>query len=85
MTTKITLDQAGRVLIPKTLRKELRLAPGDTLQLESRGDEIKLRPLRPKALLRKELGIWVYQGEPTDLSITDLIDQDRERRIREQF
>jgi len=85
MTTKITLDQAGRVLIPKTLRKALRLAPGDTLQLESHGDEIKLRPLRPKALLTKELGIWVYQGEPTDLSITDLIDQDRERRIREQF
>ena len=85
MTTKLTLDQAGRVLIPKNLRQELRLAPGDTLELESEGDEITLRPVRPKALLKKEHGIWVYQGEPSDASITDLIDRSRESRIREHF
>jgi AbrB family looped-hinge helix DNA binding protein len=83
MMTKITLDQAGRVLIPKTLRQELHLGPGDTLQLENEGDEITLRPLRPKALLKKEHGVWVYQGEPCDTSITDLIDRNRESRIRE--
>ena len=85
MTTKLTLDQAGRVLIPKNLRQELHLGPGDTLELESEGDEITLRPVRPKALLKKEHGIWVYQGEPSDASITDLIDRNRESRIREQF
>jgi AbrB family looped-hinge helix DNA binding protein len=85
MTTKLTLDQAGRVLIPKDLRKELHLGPGDTLELESEGDEITLRPVRPKALLKKEHGIWVYQGQPSDASITDLIDRNRESRIREQF
>jgi AbrB family looped-hinge helix DNA binding protein len=85
MTTKLTLDQAGRVLIPKDLRQELHLGPGDTLELESEGDEIKLRPVRPKALLKKEHGIWVYQGESSDASITDLIDRNRESRIREQF
>ena len=63
MTTKLTLDQAGRVLIPKTLRQELHLGPGDTLELQSEGDEITLRRVRPKALLKKEHGIWVYQGE----------------------
>jgi AbrB family looped-hinge helix DNA binding protein len=31
MTTKITLDKAGRVLIPKSLREELHLDLGDTL------------------------------------------------------
>ena len=85
MTTKLTLDQAGRVLIPKTLRRELHLGPGDTLQLESEGDEITLRPVRPKALLKKEHGVWVYQGEPSDASITHLIDRDRESHLREQF
>lgn len=84
MTTKITLDQAGRVLIPKALRQELHLGAGDTLQLENKGDEITLRPLRPKALLKKEHGVWVYQGEPSDASIADLIDRNREGRIREQ-
>jgi AbrB family looped-hinge helix DNA binding protein len=85
MTTKLTLDQAGRVLIPKNLRQELHLGPGDTLELESEGDEITLRPVRPKALLKKEHGIWVYQGQPSDASITDLIDRNRESRIRGQF
>ena len=83
MTTKLTLDQAGRVLIPKALRRELHLGAGDTLQLENKGDEITLRPLRPKALLKKEHGVWVYQGEPCDASITDLIERSRESRSRE--
>jgi AbrB family looped-hinge helix DNA binding protein len=85
MTTKLTLDQAGRVLIPKNLRQELHLGAGDILELESDGEEITLRPVRPRALLKKEHGIWVYQGEPTDASITELIDGNRESHIREQF
>ncbi len=84
MTTKLTLDQAGRILIPKVLRQELQLGPGDTLQLESQGDEITLRPVRPQALLKKEFGIWVYQGEASDASIVDLIDRERDSHIRNQ-
>lgn len=85
MTTKLILDQAGRVLIPKSLRQELHLGPGDTVQLESEGDETTLRPVRPTALLKKEHGVWVYQGEPSEASITGLIDRDRESHIRERF
>jgi AbrB family looped-hinge helix DNA binding protein len=83
MTTKLTLDRAGRVLIPKSLRQELHLGPGDALQLDSEGEEITLRPVRPKALLKKEKGVWVYQGEPTHASIPDLIDREREKRASE--
>ena len=83
MITKLTLDQAGRVLLPKRLRQELRLGPGDSMQLESKGEEITLRPVRPKALLKKERGVWVYQGEQTDASIPDVIDREREKRLRE--
>lgn len=82
MTTKLTLDRAGRVLIPKMLRKELHLGPGDALQLDSAGDQITLRPMRPKAQIKKEQGVWVYQGEPTQASIPDLIDREREKRLR---
>ena len=59
------------------------MAPGDTLQLNNEGEEITLRPLRPKALLKKELDVWVYQGEATHASIPDLIDREREKRLRE--
>ena len=83
MTAKITLDKAGRVVIPRTLRRELRLGPGDALQLESEGDRITLRPFRAEALLKKERGVWVYHGEPVHASIPDLIDREREKRLRE--
>ena len=81
--TTVTLDKAGRVLIPKSLREELRLGPGDTLQLETEGERISLRPVRAKALVKKERGVWVYQGESSHASITDVIDREREKRIRE--
>jgi AbrB family looped-hinge helix DNA binding protein len=83
MTSKLSLDKAGRIVIPKALRQKLHLGTGDTLELESDGDAITLRPLRPKALLRKERGVWVYEGDPTQASIPDLIDREREKRLRE--
>jgi AbrB family looped-hinge helix DNA binding protein len=85
MTSKLTLDKAGRVMIPKPLRQQLRLGPGDALQLESEGEQITLRPIRPKALLKKERGVWVYQGEQTETSITALIDREREKRVRDRM
>ncbi len=81
MTAKITIDKAGRVVIPKPLRERLRLGPGDVLALQSEGECITLQPVRLPAPLKKEYGIWVYQGEATDASIAELIDRDREKRL----
>src|SRR6266436_1552645 len=83
MATKLTLDKAGRVVLPKPLRDRLQLAPGDTLDLEAEGERITLRPVRQNVMLKKELGVWVYQGESTDTSITDLLDRERENRNHE--
>ena len=82
MATKLTLDRAGRVVLPKPIRDRLQLAPGDTLDLEAEGERITLRPVRQNVMLKKELGVWVYQGEPSDTSIADLIDRERESRHR---
>ncbi len=82
MATKLTLDKAGRVVLPKPLRDRLQLAPGDTLDLEAEGERITLRPVRQNVMLKKELGVWVYQGESTDVSIADLVDRERENRRR---
>jgi AbrB family looped-hinge helix DNA binding protein len=62
MNANVTIDNAGRVVIPKPLRDELRLAPGDTLSLESDGERMTLRPVRPQSAMRKERGIWVFHG-----------------------
>jgi AbrB family looped-hinge helix DNA binding protein len=83
MPIKVSLDRAGRVVLPKLLREQMHLAPGDDLLVENEGDRITLRPIRAEALLKKEHGIWVYQGESSDLSIPKLIDEEREKRLRE--
>ena len=62
MNTTVTLDSAGRVVIPKPLRDELGLVPGDTLALESDGERVMLRPVRSSSALRKEQGVWVFRG-----------------------
>lgn len=85
MTAKLTLDNAGRLMIPKSLRTLLRLGPGDALQLTNHGDEITLRPVRPQAMLKKEYGVWVYQGESIHVSIPGLIDNERQKRLREML
>lgn len=62
---KLTMDQAGRVVLPKALRDELRLRPGDTLDVTLKGEELMLRPRRAATALVKERGVWVLRtGEP---------------------
>jgi AbrB family looped-hinge helix DNA binding protein len=72
MSTTLTMDKAGRVVIPKPLREELHLEPGDTLEIECAGEEITLRPVRGTGPLTKEHGVWVFRsGEPLPASTTD--------------
>ncbi|HXB70723.1 MAG TPA: AbrB/MazE/SpoVT family DNA-binding domain-containing protein [Candidatus Acidoferrales bacterium] len=84
MNTTVTLDKAGRVVIPKSLRDELHLESGDTLELESEGERVTLRPVRSGSSLRKEHGVWVFRGgkklaaATTDKALRDL----REKRDR---
>lgn len=79
MKTKLTIDKAGRVVLPKPLRDKLKLEPGDTLEIESSGEEITLRPLRSQ--MRKKQGVWVFcGGEP--LSATTV--EKTVRRVRRE-
>jgi len=81
VNSKVTLDQAGRVVLPKALRDELRLSPGDTFDLTVKGDEVTLRPRRSTTPLQKERGIWVFRtGEP----LTAEEAEDALRNIRAQ-
>jgi len=84
MTTKITLGPSGRVVIPKAVRDRLHLAPGDTLTLESEGEEIVLRPVHQTGTMYKEKGMWVIKTGKT-LTAEDtnaMIDSMREERHR---
>jgi AbrB family looped-hinge helix DNA binding protein len=82
MHTRLVIDKAGRVVIPKPLREELQLEPGDTLEMESTGEQITLRPVRGTGPLTKEHGVWVFHsGQPLPASATDdMLDLLREER-----
>jgi AbrB family looped-hinge helix DNA binding protein len=70
MKTRVTLNKAGRIVIPKSLREKLHLEPGDALEMESIGEQITLRPVR--GTLTKEHGVWVFHtGQPLPASATD--------------
>jgi len=80
--THLIIDKAGRVVIPRPLRKELHLEPGDALEMESAGERITLRPVRGTGLLTKEHGVWVFHtGQALPASATDeMLQQIREER-----
>jgi AbrB family looped-hinge helix DNA binding protein len=72
MTTTLTLDKAGRVVLPKPVRDEMQLRAGDSLELESSEDRIVLRPRRGGVGLHQKQGIWVFGvGEPIPAGATD--------------
>lgn len=82
MNMRLVMDKAGRIVIPKPLREELHLEPGDSLELESAAEQITLRPARGQGPLQNEHGIWVlHTGEPLAASVTDnLLRQIRDDR-----
>jgi AbrB family looped-hinge helix DNA binding protein len=85
MNTTLTVDKAGRVVLPKPVRDELQLAAGDSLELESSEDRIVLRPIRGTAGLRKKQGIWVLDvNEPISVEAVNRTIRDI-RREREQW
>jgi AbrB family looped-hinge helix DNA binding protein len=85
VSTTVTLDKAGRVVIPKSVRDDLRLGPGDSLTLESQGDQLMLRPIRSASALRKEQGVWVFRsGRKLTAAETDrALESVRRERDRE--
>jgi len=84
VNTTVTLDKAGRVVIPKTLREQMHLEPGDTFELESTGQSVTLRPIRSSTPLRKEQGVWVFRtGRKLSAEVTDkVLQRGREERAR---
>ena len=82
MHATLTIDDQGRIVLPQDLREELHLAAGDTLEMQSSGMEISLRPAHEGVRLVYEQGIPVfYSGAPLSPTIVeDIIDQIREER-----
>jgi len=53
MRNSVTVDSAGRVVLPKDLRDEIHLSPGDTLDLTVQDDAVTLRARRSPTPLQR--------------------------------
>jgi AbrB family looped-hinge helix DNA binding protein len=84
MVTTLTIDKAGRIVLPKPVRDELQLSPGDSLEVESSDDRVILRPVRGNGRIYKKQGVWVFDaGEPLDVeTVNKTLRQVREERDR---
>jgi AbrB family looped-hinge helix DNA binding protein len=80
---KVSIDRAGRIVIPKSVRREMHLEPGDTLELELQGDGVALRPARKSASFRMVDGVWLVRtGVP--LSEADVQEAAEQARLKRE-
>jgi len=80
MSTIVTLDSAGRLVLPKSLRDQYGLQAGSELELSDDGTEIRLRPVHEDRPLKEVNGFLVYTGRSTDAH--DGLRRDRDARLR---
>ncbi len=78
---RTTIDRAGRIVVPKSLRDRLGLVAGAGLELSERGGELVLTPVGPRILLEEREGrrVFVVDDQPT----AALTDDDVHRLIEE--
>lgn len=64
MKTEISIDKAGRVVLPQQVRRLFHLVAGDRLDMRILPDGIFLRSHSRQANLVEENGLLVHEGEP---------------------
>lgn len=76
----ITIDGAGRLVIPKSIRDELNLVPGSELEIDASGTEIRLRLAGSEPSLIRKSGVLVHHGAgKADVDIAAFIRAEREK------
>jgi len=76
-----TLDNLGRIVLPKEIRDDLGLSPGTVLTIEEQGGGILLRPFDGRSGLVRKEGVLVFSGEVTG-DVDAAVQRDREERVR---
>jgi AbrB family looped-hinge helix DNA binding protein len=83
-TGVIHIDKAGRVALPKPLRDQLNLVPGDQLRATVEGNSVRLEPTAHAGTLIREGRMLVVAptGQPlTSAEVEEMIRRDRADRL----
>lgn len=77
-----TVDEVGRIVVPKPLRDKLRLAPGMKVDVSEYGDGLHISPVGRTARLEERGGRLVAVAETavTDDDVLALVDAGRRWR-----
>jgi AbrB family looped-hinge helix DNA binding protein len=78
---RATIDKAGRLVIPRTLRTRVGLAGGGEVEVEIDGEAIRISPVTGSEI-REDAGLLVIPATGKSIDDTlvhELIDGDRHR------
>jgi AbrB family looped-hinge helix DNA binding protein len=80
---RITIDRAGRIVVPKEIRQRLGLRAGTELEIVDHPDGILLRIPEMQPTLLSMNGLLVHQGRAEDGAELDLVlESVREERLQ---
>lgn len=68
---RLTIDRAGRVLIPKRLRRQLGMAAGAQLEATAEGGRLVIAPVENAVTLVEEEGLLVAASPNPEAQLTD--------------
>ena len=76
----ITIDQTGRVVIPKAIRDRFNLVAGSELEVDALGNEIRLRVAGTEPSMVQKRGVLVHHGvRKSDLDVVEFLRAEREK------
>ncbi|MFB6271417.1 MAG: AbrB/MazE/SpoVT family DNA-binding domain-containing protein [Salinibacter sp.] len=78
---EVTLDEHGRIAVPKSLREKLELEAGTELTLEVEGNQLLLKPTPEQSVLQERDGLLVSTAEvDREIDVQSVIDEARTER-----
>jgi AbrB family looped-hinge helix DNA binding protein len=79
----VSIDKAGRIVLPKKLRDQFRLRAGSELEIVPTEKGLELKPVGMEPALKRVGGLLVYQGVCREPLTNDLVERLRNERSSE--
>ena len=83
--TLVSIDGAGRIVLPKDVREELAIKAGDTLSLSLQGSSVLLRTNQKKRGFKRKGKLLVFSSGGAELlddtAVSSLLDEIRGEKL----